>query len=117
AATGYFAAPCCSAAIADRIAAYIWLYPVQRHRLLLNAVRTSASDGSGFSANSDFTVMMNPGVQKPHCAPPQSPYAFWIAARLPCSLTPSTVVISWSWQLATNSVHDIMATPSTSTVH
>src|SRR5580700_11816666 len=65
-ATRHLAVPCCSAAIADLIAAYIWLYPVQRHRLLLNAVRTSASDGSEFSAISDFTVMMNPGVQKPH---------------------------------------------------
>src|ERR1700722_5660477 len=64
---------CRSAAIAERIAAYIWLYPVQRQRLLLKAMRTSASDGSGFSARNHFTVMMNPGVQKPHCAPPQSP--------------------------------------------
>src|SRR5579863_229619 len=60
------AMPCFSAAIADLIAAYIWLYPVQRHRLLLKAMRTSVSDGSRFSASSDFTVMMNPGVQKPH---------------------------------------------------
>src|SRR6202040_1197420 len=60
--------PSCSAAMADRIASYIWLYPVQRQRLLLNAVRTSASEGSGFSARSDFTVMMKPGVQNPHCA-------------------------------------------------
>src|SRR5258708_22988497 len=61
----YFAAaiPCFSAVIAARIASYIWLYPVQRHRLLLRAARTSASDGSGFSASSDFTVITKPGVQ------------------------------------------------------
>src|SRR5579884_502477 len=52
-----------SAAIADRIASYIWLYPVQRHRLLLSAERISSSDGLAFSASNDFTVMMNPGVQ------------------------------------------------------
>src|ERR1700716_2583766 len=57
------AIPSRSAAIADLIASYIWLYPVQRHRLLLNASRTSASVGSGFSASSDFTVMTKPGVQ------------------------------------------------------
>src|SRR5712675_1107304 len=60
----YFAAaiPCFSAAIAARIASYIWLYPVQRHRLLLSAARKSPSDGSGFSASSDFTVITKPGV-------------------------------------------------------
>src|SRR5579863_1457956 len=67
------ASPARSALIAERIASYIWLYPVQRQRLLLRAARTSASDGSAFSASSDFTVMRNPGVQYPHCAPPQSP--------------------------------------------
>src|SRR6267154_368330 len=61
----YFAAaiPCFSAVIAARIASYIWLYPVQRHRLLLSAARKSPSDGSGFSASSDFTVITKPGVQ------------------------------------------------------
>src|SRR5215831_3805431 len=40
--------PCLSATIAERIASYIWLYPVQRHRLPLRASRISSSDGSGF---------------------------------------------------------------------
>src|SRR5579864_3852281 len=52
----HFAAkPSRSAAIADLIASYIWLYPVQRQRLLLRAARTSASVGSEFSASNDFT--------------------------------------------------------------
>src|SRR5438445_1256171 len=59
---------------------------------------------------------MNPGVQYPHCAPPQSPYAFWIAARLPCSLMPSTVVTSCPSQLAARSVQESIGVPSTSTV-
>src|SRR3954447_16792014 len=105
-----------SAAITARMASYIWLYPVHRQRLLLSASRISGSVGSGFSTNNDFTVIMNPGVQYPHCAPPQSPYAFWIAARVPCSLTPSIVVISCPSQLAASNVQDIIATPSTSTV-
>ena len=36
-----------SATIAARMASYIWLYPVQRHRLLLSAARISSSDGIG----------------------------------------------------------------------
>src|SRR5215469_10431491 len=67
------AIPFCSASIAALMAWYIWVYPVQRHRLLLRASRISSSLGSGFVANRCFTVIMKPGVQNPHCAPPQSP--------------------------------------------
>src|SRR5882672_6270050 len=67
------ATPFCSATIAALIASYIWLYPVQRHKFPLNAPRISSSVGSGFTASKCLTVMMKPGVQKPHCAPPQSP--------------------------------------------
>src|SRR5208282_6773484 len=90
--------------------------PVQRQRLPLNAARISSSVGSGFTVSRCFTVIMKPGVQYPHCAPPQSPYAFWIAARLPCSLMPSTVVISGPSQLKASSVQASIGVPSTSTV-
>src|SRR5215469_4849879 len=65
--------PFCSASIAALMAWYIWLYPVHRHKLLLNAILISCSVGSGFIESRYLTVIMNPGVQYPHCAPPQSP--------------------------------------------
>src|ERR1043166_4165482 len=40
--------------------------------------RMSSSLGSGFSSSSAFAIMMMPGVQKPHCAPPCFIMLFWI---------------------------------------
>src|SRR3954464_4550611 len=67
------AIPFFSASTAALMAWNICVYPVQRHRLPLSAWRMSSSFGSGFRSSSAFTVIMKPGVQYPHCAPPQSP--------------------------------------------
>lgn len=89
--------------------------PVQRHRFPLMARRISSSVGSGLFSSRTLTVIMKPGVQYPHCAPPVAPHSFWRAVKRPSSATPSTVVISLPSQEVASNVQASMGIPSIST--
>jgi hypothetical protein len=57
---------------ASATASIIWLYPVQRQRLPERPSRISSIVGSGFRFSKCTAARIIPGVQMPHCAPPQS---------------------------------------------
>ena len=67
--------------------------------------------------SSSWVAKTIPGVQNPHCRPCLSQNASWIGCSVPGAASPSMVVTDAPSAWAARHVHDLTASPSTSTVH
>ena len=74
-----------------------------------------ASD-SGSARSSSCVARIMPGVQKPHCSPCLSQNASCSGCSVPSGASPSMVVIDAPSACTARQVHDLTATPSSSTV-
>ena len=90
----------------------ICAYPVQRQRCGLRAVAISSREGSGFLSHSPTARIAMPGMQKPHCTPPQRTKDSAICWRWSSS-RPSSVVIDLPSALPASSAHERTGLPST----
>ena len=95
----------------------MFTYPVQRQRFPDIASRISASLGFALAASSAVPVISMPGVQKPHWRPCSCMKPSWSALMPFASASPSTVPMSAPSAWTASTVHDLVGTPSTSTVH